>query len=142
MITSSLLSSILVASGAGVILALGAAHLLLTFRGNRLHPRDPELIALLDEASPRISSETTMWRAWVGFNASHSIGAILFGLHYGYLALAHPTLLFGSPYLLAVGGAVLVGYVVLAKRYWFSAPLRGIVLSTVLYFTGMVTSWL
>ena len=55
-----------------------------------------------------------MWRAWVGFNASHSYGAIFFGLVYGYLALAHGALLFASPYLLGVGLLLLGGYVVLA----------------------------
>src|SRR5438046_6957052 len=30
-----------------------------------------------------------MWRAWVGFNASHSMGAMLFGLVFAFLALAH-----------------------------------------------------
>ena len=37
----------------------------------------------------RHTKETTMWRCWVGFNASHSMGLILFGLAFGYLALAH-----------------------------------------------------
>ncbi len=44
-----------------------------------------------------------MWRCWMGFNASHSMGLILFGLIYGYLALAHDQLLFRSPFLLLVG---------------------------------------
>ena len=28
-----------------------------------------------------------MWRAWVGFNATHGFGLILFGALYGYLAI-------------------------------------------------------
>lgn len=51
-----------------------------------------------------------MWKAWVGFNASHALGAILFGLVYGYLALLHLAFLFQSWFLLAVGFALLVGY--------------------------------
>ena len=27
-----------------------------------------------------ITPQTTLWRAWIGFNASHSLAAILFGL--------------------------------------------------------------
>jgi hypothetical protein len=44
----------------------------------------------------------------VGFNASHSMGLILFGLVFGYLALAHRQLLFQSPFLLVVGWHCLV----------------------------------
>jgi hypothetical protein len=53
----------------------------------------------MSATAPVISRETTMWKAWIGFNASHSLGAILFGLVYGYLALAHPAFLFPIPFL-------------------------------------------
>ncbi len=56
-----------------------------------------------------------MWRAWVGFNASHSMGLILFGLVFGFLALAQDHLLFHSPFLLVVGLAMLGGFVALCK---------------------------
>ena len=79
-----------------------------------------------------------MWRAWVGFNASHSYGAILFGAVWAYLALAHPAFLFQSVFLLALGLVVLLGYVVLARVYWFSIPFRGILLATVLYGLGLI----
>ncbi len=137
---SALASALLVVS-AFIILALGAAHLLFTFRGHKFHPRDAALHARLKEVSPVISSEATMWRAWVGFNASHSFGAILFGLVYGYLALVHSRLLFGSPFLLSVGLLLLGGYVFLGKRYWFSVPFRGIVVATILYVFALVASW-
>ena len=79
-----------------------------------------------------------MWRAWIGFNASHSYGAILFGAVYGYLAVLHSAFLFQSWFLLAVGLLLLVGYAVLGKLYWFSIPFRGIVLAAVLYCLGLV----
>jgi len=81
----------------------------------------------MSQISPVITKETTMWRAGVGFNASHSMGLILFGLGFGYLALAHGRLLLQSRFLLAVGLAVLVGLVVLCKVYFFRAPLIGII---------------
>src|SRR5919204_82482 len=57
---------------------------------------------------------TTMWKAWVGFNASHSYGLILFGTVYGSLALAHSDVLFQSVFLLSLGLLWLFGYVFLA----------------------------
>jgi hypothetical protein len=81
-----------------------------------------------------------MWKAWVGFNASHSCGAILFGAVYGYLALAHGTFLFQSAFLLSVGLLMLCGYAFLGTRYWFSVPFRGIFLATVFYVIALVIS--
>lgn len=81
-----------------------------------------------------------MWRAWVGFNVSHSMGAILFGLVFGFLALAHGPLVFQSPFLLMVGLAMLGGFVVLGKVYWFSAPFRGISMSLACYVASIALS--
>jgi len=135
------LASFLIAASAAVILLLGLIHLLYTFRGRKLHPRDAQLEAKLREVSPIITRETTMWRAWVGFNASHSFGAILFGVVYAYLSLAHSSFLFSSPFLLSVGLLLLFGYVFLGQRYWFSVPFRGIVLATALYLMALVVRW-
>jgi len=128
----------LVAFSAAIILLLGLIHLLYTFRGPKLRPRDAELEARLKQVSPVITRETTMWKAWVGFNASHSYGAIFFGVVYGYLALAHSAFLFQSTTLLAVGALLLAGYTFLGKRYWFSIPLRGIVVALVAYLGALV----
>jgi hypothetical protein len=129
---------LLIAAAAAIILVLGLTHLLFTFHGPKLHPRDSEFHAKLKQASPVITRETTMWKAWVGFNASHSFGAILFGAVYGYLALAHSAFLFQSWFLLLLGLLLLAGYAFLGKRYWFSVPFRGIVLATTLYALALI----
>ena len=136
-----MLPRILVSLSAGVILALGVVHLLYTFWGPKLLPRDSELQSAMETASPLLTTETTMWKAWVGFNASHSMGAILFGLIYGYLAWLQPDLLFDSIYLTMVGFAMLSGFLFLGKRYWFSVPYRGIAFSLFCYTVGFVASW-
>jgi hypothetical protein len=133
------LASILLSASAMILLLLGALHLLYTFRGDKLRPRDEALEQRMREVSPRITRETTMWKTWIGFNASHSFGAILFGSIYGYLALAQGALLFRSPFLLAVGFLLLSGYFWLGLRYWFSVPFRGIALATALYLAALVT---
>jgi len=120
------------------MLLLGVIHLLYTFRSRKLHPRESDLYTRMNEVPLVLTRKTTMWKAWVGFNASHSYGAIFFGLVYAYLALAHSEFLFQSTYLLLVGLLLLTGYAVLGKLYWFSAPLRGIVVSAELYIAGVV----
>jgi len=128
----------LIVASAAIILVLGCIHLLYTFNGNRLHPRDAGLLAKMQEESPMLTRQTTMWRAWIGFNASHSYGAMLFGMVYGYLALFHMGMLSGSVFLLALGLVLLGGYCVLGKLYWFSVPYRSALVSTVLYAAGLV----
>jgi hypothetical protein len=130
-----------IAGSAVVILVLGLIHLLYTFYGAKLLPRDRELHPHMQQVSPNITRGTTMWKAWVGFNASHSFGAILFGAVYGYLSLVHAAFLFQSIFLLSAGLLLLGGYVVLGKRYWFSVPFRGILTATGLYVIALIINW-
>ena len=122
-----------IACSAAVVGALGALHLVYTFHGKKLKPRDTHLERQMEVVSPEISRNTTMWLAWVGFNASHSFGALVFAFVYAYLGLLHPEFLFDSLFLLALGFAMLVGYVWLGWKYWFRIPLGGVMLSLALY---------
>src|ERR1700675_5209623 len=85
------ISRFLLELGGSVFVLLGSLHALYTLldirRPRRLVPQDPA-VALAMTASPlRLSrGGTTMWRAWVGFNFSHSVGAVMFG--FGCIGLA------------------------------------------------------
>ena len=136
----SIAAQILMLLSAVIILMLGVIHLAYTFRGSKLTPHDPVLQIAMSQTSPVITRETTMWRCWVGFNASHSMGAILFGLVYGYLAVAHGQVLFHSEFLLIVGLAMLGGFFALSKVYWFSAPFRGIAVALACYLASIVVA--
>jgi len=133
-------AKILMVLSASIIFTFGVIHLVYTFWGPKLTPRDPALQISMSQISPVITKETTMWRAWVGFNASHSMGAILFGLIYGYLAIAHGQLLFQSPFLIIIGLAMLGGFCVLGKVYWFSSPFTGICISLACYVASIAAS--
>jgi len=78
---------------------------------------------------------------WLGFNASHSMGLMLFGLTYSYLALAHSELLFQSIFLQALGLAMLAGYVVLARLFYFIAPLVAASISLILFMVSVAIAW-
>ena len=135
-----MVSKLLMVLSASIIFSLGAAHLVYTFWGPNLTPRDPALQISMSQVAPVITKETTMWRCWVGFNASHSMGLILFGLVFGYLALAQRQLLFQSPFLLVVGLITLGCYVALCKIYFFSAPLTGVSVSLACYIASIALS--
>jgi len=134
-----LITVVLMVASASVLFLLGSLHLIYTFAGPKLTPRDPALRIHMENVSPIITSETTMWRCWIGFNASHSMAAMLFGLVYGFLALAHSGLLFSSPYLLAVGWITVAGFFVLGKLYWFSVPFLGISVSLACYTASLIS---
>jgi hypothetical protein len=131
----------LVVTSAAISVFLGCLHLVFTFSGPKLNPRDPALQARMSEVTPVITRQTTMWKAWIGFNVSHSLGPILFGAIYTYLALAHPSILFRSIFLVVSGGLLLLGYIILARLYWFSAPFRWTVLALACYLAGFAVAW-
>lgn len=135
-----MLARSLLAASAAIMLALGTLHLVLTFAGRALLPREPAVRAAMESTHLVLSAQTTVWKAWIGFNASHSLAAILFGLVFGYFALAQPDVLFRSPYLQVLGAAVLVAFVVLARLYWFSVPLIGVGLALACFVAGTVAA--
>jgi hypothetical protein len=136
----NLAAKILMVLSASIVFTLGVVHLVYTFWGPQLTPRDPALQISMSQIAPVITKETTMWRCWVGFNSSHSMGLILFGLVFGYLALAHDQLLFQSPFLLIVGLAMLGGLVALCKIYFFRAPLTSMSISLACYVASIALS--
>ena len=136
MAESPIVAQILIAAGAAVIGLLGLAHLILTFRSDALRPRDETVDRLMRETPLVITRQTTVWKAWLGFNASHSMSAILFAAIYGYLALRAFDFLVGSWFLIGLSFVFLAIYIVLAKRYWFSKPFQGILLATALMLSG------
>jgi len=124
--------------GAGIFLILGSIHLIYTFRSNHFAARDPVVTNAMKKTSPVLTRETTIWKAWVGFNASHSLGAIFFALIYIPLALFHLELLESSNWFAWLPVAVGISYLALAKNYWFRIPLIGIMVATICFIVAAV----
>jgi len=133
--------NLLLAASAAILAFLGCAHLVLTYRGPKLRPRDPAVAEAMAGSAPVITRQTDIWRMWIGFNASHSMGAMLFGLVYGYLALVEGDLLFDSLFLQAVGVILLAGFTILAKLYWFITPFAASAVALLLYCTALAWAW-
>jgi len=114
-----------------VLALLHAAYTLLDLRTpRRLVPADPAVIAAMQGTTVRLSrGGSSMWQAWVGFNLSHSLGALLFG---GMLLTAGrmwPTA--GWPAAaLVLPVAICLIYLALGVRYWFWIPTTGIAIAT------------
>lgn len=131
---------LLMTTSASIIGLLGLAHLVLTYHGPKLLPRDRTLQQAMRGSAPVITTQTTIWKMWIGFNVSHSMGAMLFGLVYGYLAQAHPQILFQSIFLQTTGLLMLAGFTTLAYRYWFITPLLGSAVALLCYVAALVVA--
>src|SRR5499425_2213463 len=78
-----MIASLLILGGAvfGALGSLHAIYTLLDLRDpRRLVPVDPSVARAMANSALRLSGgRTDMWRAWVGFNFSHSLGVMLVG---------------------------------------------------------------
>ena len=126
----------LVAGGA-IYALLGFLHALYTWqdiaRPRRIVPTDRAVMEAMAGTGLRLAGNaTTMWRAWIGFNFSHSLGAVLFGA--GCIAaglLVTPGSIPRAALLVPVVVSAL--YVVMAMKYWFRIPAIGAAIATVLF---------
>ena len=121
-----LIASVLMVAAAAIPLVLGGLHLLLTWHGPKLTPTDPAVTEAMRGTSAQLNPTTNMWRLWVGFNASHGIGAVQYGLVFGTLAITVPEVLFTSWPLMIVAIAVPVAYLLVGLKYWFRVPTTGV----------------
>ena len=128
--------------GGSVFAILGLLHAVYTWadtrKPRRLVPDDPAVIEAMANSSVRLSrGGTTMWRAWVGFNFSHSLGALMFG--FGCIALALSLQSITPPRIvLLIPVAIGCTYLWLGVRYWFRIPVIGIAAATLCF----VAAWL
>jgi hypothetical protein len=125
-----MLPQVLIAFGAALFGLLGTIHIVYTFFTKNFEARDAATSAAMKATTPVLTKRTSLWNAWIGFNASHGLGVLLFGATYLLLAVGHMSLLRESPaltWLPVAGGAA---YLALARRYWFRNPLIGIAIAT------------
>lgn len=80
----------------------------------------------MQDSTMNIHPSTNMWWAWLGFNFSHSLGAVAFGLVYLILTLTDFAVIASNPLLLGLPVVVSGTFLLLAWRYWFIIPLVGI----------------
>lgn len=125
-----MIEKILWLSGSAIFLILGSIHLFYTFFSSKFNARNKSVEEAMKGASPVLTGETTMWKAWTGFNASHSVRVIFIGLINIELAVQHFPFIQHS-ILIPILNVVTAGfYLWLAKKYWFRVPFTGILIAT------------
>lgn len=127
--------------GALPFLVLGLAHLkhtpLRVSDRKGLSPRDPALAEAMTKSSPMITSATDIWRAWVGFNISHSAGAIIFALFVLIIGRSAESFAGQAPLVVPLSVIIAAAYLWMARRYWFRIPVIGVATSL----TAFIASW-
>jgi hypothetical protein len=74
-----------------------------------------------------------MWRGWVGFNLSHSLGILLFGAVVVLVGRTPVSFGHNAAIFLPLAVVVSLAYLGLGLAYWFRTPLIGISVSVVLF---------
>jgi hypothetical protein len=131
-------AKVLILLGASIFGVLGSLHLAYTFFTDRFLPRERAVIDAMKGTSPVLTRQTTMWDAWVGFNASHSLGAILLGAFYILLATQHMEVIAQSKSFILLAVAAGAFYLWLAHVYWFRIPFAGIAAATACFVAAFV----
>jgi hypothetical protein len=138
---SPAITILLILGGAvfGVLGALHAIYTLLDLRNpRRLVPVDPSVANAMAHSALRLSrGGTDMWRTWIGFNFSHSLGLLLFAALAVWAGYRINTLPVGIIPALTLIGCV---YEVLALLYWFRTPAIGVAIGTGCFAAAWVLS--
>jgi hypothetical protein len=139
---SPLIAALLILGGAvfGVLGVLHTSYTLLDLRNPQyLVPVDPSVAQAMANSALKLSGgRTDMWRAWIGFNFSHSLGLLLvaaLALWAGFRIKMLPVGII-MPALTLIGCA----YEILALLYWFRAPAIGVAIGTACFAAAWVLS--
>jgi hypothetical protein len=115
----------------GLLGALHAVYTLADLRSpRRIVPDDPAVITAMQTSKIRLTrGESTVWQGWIGFNLSHSLGALMFSVACFIVAACLGRFAF-SPWVLLALAAISAVYLLLATQYWFRIPVLGTAAAT------------
>ncbi|RDC65435.1 LIC_13387 family protein [Adhaeribacter pallidiroseus] len=119
--------------GSCILILLGAIHLYYTFLTNKFSSDNQTLMAAMKTSFMLLTKQTTIWKAWIGFNASHSMGVIFIGIVNFYLAVNYFAIFETDVFFFLFTISVVAFYVWLAKKYWFKIPFTGLVIAFICY---------
>ena len=124
--------------GASIFGVLGTFHLLYTFFSNKFEASDPSVTEAMKNTTIILTRDTTIWKAWVGFNASHSLGAMLVAALYIPLTISYFNIIEESIWFSCLPILIGFSYLFLARKYWFKIPFVGVLISTVCFIGAAV----
>jgi hypothetical protein len=138
---SPTIAGLLILGGAvfGALGILHASYTLLDLRDpRRLVPVDPSVAHAMADSAVRLSDGgTDMWRAWVGFNFTHSLGLLLLAAGAICAGWRINTLPHSVLCALTLVGCI---YLVISLLYFFRAPVIGVAIGTACFAAAWILS--
>jgi hypothetical protein len=128
-----MIEQVLIIIGATIFGTLGCIHLLYTLFSNKFDPYKQAATEAMKSTHPKLTKQTSVYRAWIGFNASHSLGMIVVAAFYIPLALVAMPLIVSLTWFSLLPVVTGLSYLLLAKKYWFNIPFVGIFSATVCF---------
>lgn len=128
-------------AGSLPFIILGGIHLFYTFFTNKFSCSNKLVGEEMKVSFPLLTKETTMWKAWIGFNASHSFGAIYIGTINLFLSVQYFAIV-TSPEFLILNIVTVLFYLKLAKKYWFSIPFKGLLIAACCFVAAAIIIFL
>ena len=122
-------AQILIITGSIILGILGLIHFMYVLTTQKFNAFDDKVTTAMQQTTPVLTKHTSMWRAWLGFNYSHSFGLLWVPLFYLPLAINHMSVLQQSLWLTALLPIMALVYTVLSKRFWFTVPVVGSMLA-------------
>ena len=123
-------------TGSIILAGMGLLHLRGTFFTKSLYPENEKLVGDMKASTLRLTKKQTMWNAWLGFNATHGLGAIFTGVANFYFALNYFELLQADHFFFVFTLLTSGFYVWVAKTYWFNRVLVLLVVAFICFMTS------
>jgi hypothetical protein len=127
-------------------IAAGGMHVLYTLvdtvRPTYFTPVQRSVMPAMEGTRMRFGGRAapTMWKAWLGFNLSHGLGAFIFGLLCLLIALDDFALVGQIDGVRPLTIAIPAAYLAVALRFWFLRPALLVGISTVCFTVSAVLS--
>src|SRR5215471_18355089 len=88
-----------------------------------LTPRDLTFRIAMSRETVLLTRRTNVWLGWVGFNFSHSLGLVAFGIVAILIARSRVSFTAQAAVFIPLTVVVSLLYLVLGLRYWFRSPI-------------------
>lgn len=128
-------------AGSVMLVCLGTVHLYYTFFTNMFSSKNLRMVEEMKSSCPILTKRTTVWKAWIGFNASHSIGVIFIGIINFYLAAKYFSVFYLDHFFFLFNILTIGFYLWLAKKYWFRIPFIGVLIALSCFIFSYILSF-
>ena len=124
------------ATGSFTLMIMGILHLYGTLFTPFMHPRNEKLIPEMKRATLKITDKLTLWKSWIGFNATHGAGVIFLGVSNLYVNWKYREILQHDLILPTLTIVIVSFYCWVAWKFWFKTVTSLLVVALIFLLTS------